>query len=272
MHFGGVVTRAVLVAKAAVRERVSAAAVGTALALMLGLAGCATSHVATTDADGDGYGTEIDCNDADARVHPGAVEPPADWDCCTSPAMDFDCDGIPLACACNPFPDFDGDGSPQWEDCNDNDPSVYPGAPEEAQFPECCDGGTVDQNCDGAPPICACNPFFDADGDGYDASTDCDDANASVNPGIDEGPCPDGVDQDCDGLDGDPAVRCAEDADGDGYPVTIDCNDLDASVNPGVVEWTCPDGVDQNCDGVDGDPGVICNGMADAPEDDLEHA
>jgi hypothetical protein len=44
---------------------------------------------------------------------------------------------------------------------------------------------------DSAPPV-------DADADGFDAITDCDDTNASIHPGASD-PC-DGVDQDCDGV------------------------------------------------------------------------
>lgn len=39
----------------------------------------------------------------------------------------------------------------------------------------------------------------DADGDGWAASSDCDDEDPDVNPGVDEDLC-DGVDEDCDGL------------------------------------------------------------------------
>lgn len=268
----GAFSRAWMIARSA-RAEVTAGAVGTALALMLGLSGCTMSHTGGHDEDGDGYDATVDCDDADARVHPGAAEPPADYDCCTEPATDFDCDGAPISCSCNPFPDFDGDGYTQDVDCNDDDPTIYPGAPEEAVFPDCCDGMGIDKDCDGVPLVCACNPFpDDFDGDGYAIDVDCDDNDPSVNPGAAEPPCPDGVDQNCDGGDGDPAVRCAEDADGDGYPVTNDCNDADPYTHPGATEWDCPDGIDQNCDGVDGDPGIICNGMADVPEDDTEHA
>ena len=96
-------------------------------------------------------------------------------------------------------------------DCFDNDPTIYPGAPE------LCDG--KDNNCNGQTDeglgaIVAYYP--DADGDGYgDAATpdsvssacalagyvtnhtDCDDANAFIRPGAKE--ICDGKDNNCDG-------------------------------------------------------------------------
>ncbi len=85
----------------------------------------------------------------------------------------------------------------------------------------------------------------DADGDGYNDTVDCDDSDASVNPGAAE-VCGDGIDNDCDGVDD----VCTVDADGDGYDDTVDCDDSDASVNPGAAE-VCGDGIDNDCDGVD---------------------
>jgi len=40
------------------------------------------------DEDGDGYCAPEDCDDADRRIHPGAVEP------CHPYYADFDCDGL----------------------------------------------------------------------------------------------------------------------------------------------------------------------------------
>ena len=55
----------------------------------------ACNPIAETDADGDGYGPSVDCNDANPAVHPGAYDPdPCD-------GVDEDCDITEWAC--NPF-------------------------------------------------------------------------------------------------------------------------------------------------------------------------
>ena len=128
-----------------------------------------------------------------------------------------------------------------------------PGARADTASPD--SGGSVDSRT--TEPV-------DADGDGYDATIDCDDQRASVHPGADE-TC-DGHDQDCDAIvDEEPtnAPSWYSDLDGDGYggaslvttacegpdgtaPNNVDCDDNDASRNPGEPEL-CDD-ADQDCD------------------------
>ncbi len=84
----------------------------------------------------------------------------------------------------------------------------------------------------------------DYDQDGYIAGDepgdDCDDTNASVNPGETEVPY-DGLDNDCDDSTLD------DDLDQDGFGVAQDCDDANPEINPTMVE-IC-DGIDQDCDG-----------------------
>ena len=181
-----------------------------------------------------------DCDDEDADNYPANAE------VCDN--RDNDCDGTVddgLGI------DLDGDGHGDalscatdatlelaYDDCDDTDPSVYPGAAE------VCDG--IDNDCNGSADFDTAFEV-DADADGVLSCADCDDADPSVYPGADE-VC-DGRDNDCNGsADFDTAFEV--DADGDGALSCADCDDADPANFPGNTEI---------CDGVDND----CNGSAD---------
>ncbi|MCA9770965.1 MAG: M6 family metalloprotease domain-containing protein [Myxococcales bacterium] len=243
-----------------------------------------------TDVDGDGYGSpasalcayaSLDCDDADAQVHPGAAERCnyADDDCDLAVDEDFPdlgqacSDGVG-ACAASGFMLCDGAGDAT--EC-----TATPGVPTD----EVCDD-EIDNDCDGVADLDDpdCQPTCtDADGDGYAVeggecgALDCDDTRALVNPAAAE-VCDDGLDNDCsgaaDGADPVCAPTCT-DADADGYATEggecgdVDCDDADADVFPGAAE-RC-NGLDDDCDASpaedefdgDGDGVMICAGDCD---------
>ncbi len=272
------------------------------------------------DRDGDGHGDSADagisacddpsagtsayasgatdCDDADSAINPDAIER------CDS--VDDDCDGLvdeedpDVADATTWFLDADGDGygdatistlscaslsgyvtGAYATDCDDLDATINPGVLET------CDG--VDEDCDGLvddddPDVTdVLLLYVDADEDGYgDPATtawacdvgdglvasadDCDDSDATINPGATEVCDAADVDEDCDGLaddddaDVDPSSQNTVfiDTDGDGYEgsstlacdgvlTATDCDESDPAVNPAGTE-TC-DGRDEDCDG-----------------------
>ncbi len=207
------------------------------------------------DADSDGYTvdgayvtscdqpagyaahTAADCNDADPAYHPNASETD-----CTDP-NDYNCDGS------TGYVDNDGDGYAACEDCDDTSSSVYPGATEY------CNG--KDDDCNGSIDDSAVDQtdwYADADSDGYsnnsakitacnapsgyilETANDCDDANASTNPGATDIP-DDGIDQNCDGTDahsGDTGGDTSPDRDTGGDSAVIDTSGDSAGDTSGI--------------------------------------
>ncbi|MCB9665035.1 MAG: putative metal-binding motif-containing protein [Alphaproteobacteria bacterium] len=109
--------------------------------------------------------------------------------------------------------DADGDGADETVDCDDDDPTVFPDAPE------ICDGR--DEDCSGVPDDLPPRTFYlDVDGDGWGTPN---------RPG---------------------ATMITACADVGYVPNQEDCNDLDPGVHPGAVDVP-GNGRDEDCDGVD---------------------
>lgn len=93
----------------------------------------------------------------------------------------------------------------------------------------------------------------DADGDGADSTTDCNDMSAAIHPGALE-TCGDGLDQDCDGAD----LACPPDTDAS-IPTldagNLDAGNPDASTSPGAdagVRRTSPRSLRSDCSAAHG--------------------
>ena len=123
-----------------------------------------------TDLDGDGYLSDVDCDDNDATTYPDGTE--------VCDGIDNNCDGeVDEGVLIEYFADADGDGFgngeisveacsqqdgfvPNGNDCDDAEATVHPGASE------LCDG--LDNDCneivdDGNDVVV----YLDADGDGF---------------------------------------------------------------------------------------------------------
>ncbi|MBL8615836.1 MAG: putative metal-binding motif-containing protein [Deltaproteobacteria bacterium] len=271
--------------------------------------GALSLDTAADDSDGDGFFGEDDCAEGDATVNPGAVE--------LCDGIDNNCDGqVDEGVTSTWYADADADGfgdpdaateacappdgaASAGTDCDDSDPTVFPGAAE------LCDG--LDNDCDDvADDDDLVEWYADADADGFgDPSsavlsctpvegavldaTDCDDGSAAANPGAAE-VC-DEQDNDCDGeVDEGVGATWYEDKDGDGFglpdrttqacaaPVGYadqpgDCDDLDDRFYPDAPETDCTDPTDWNCDGSvayedrDGDTFPACRDCDDADPD-----
>lgn len=102
-----------------------------------------------------------------------------------------------------------------------------------------------------AEVLIECQGPDDEDGDGVDATTDCDDMDPLVFPGQVETPY-NGIDDDCD------PSTLDDDLDQDGFVLIDDCDDTDPAVNPAADE--VDDGIDNNCDGaIDVDVDDYCS-------------
>ncbi len=201
-------------------------------------AGTCFDSIDSIDSDGDDVGDRCDvCPGFDDLLDIDLDGLPDDCDLCptTYDPMQGDDDGDGIGDACDPCPastpDADADGICEDEDCDDDDPTVYPGAEE------LCDG--LDNACTGYVPA----DERDGDGDGEPiCAGDCDDADPGRFSGKTE-TC-DGVDENCDGVFSDEV-----DADQDRVRICAgDCDDRTTRVGPGFAE-ICGDSIDNDCDG-----------------------
>lgn len=236
------------------------------------------------DLDGDGFGNpaisisncgqptgyvanNTDCDDSNSSINSSATE--------IADNIDNDCDGLTdegFAILTwyldNDLDSYGGTDSLQSilspganyvltdGDCNDTNASINPNAIE------ICD--SIDNNCDGLIDngLTFLTYYVDADGDTYGSTndsisacsqptgyvlnnTDCDDSNASINPGATEVPV-NGIDEDCNGAD---APLVPLNLGMYQFTGTVDCTTLDNAVTsqPQGATFSLFNGVGSNC-------------------------
>jgi arylsulfatase A-like enzyme len=262
---------------------------------------------------GSGYSTtNSDCNDNSAIINPGMPEAcngiDDDCDAITDDGLDFS----------TYYPDQDNDGYGDFfmagsslcndpgngfadnnDDCYDVNPTINPGAIE------ICNG--IDDNCNGNADdgLIFITYYADFDNDGFGSltdtgnpscsnpgtgfsinNTDCNDANATINPIAIED-C-NGIDDNCNGTadEGMLFINYFADLDNDSYgdltdagilfcsnpgvgysTNAFDCNDGNALINPSVQE-IC-NGIDDNCNGTADDGLIFITYYADLDNDNF---
>ena len=135
---------------------------------------CVNNTPLFLDNDNDSYFSNVDCDDNDPAVNPGAQEIPYN-------GKDDDCNPMTLE------DDLDQDDFELDLDCDDNDPLVNPNAieiPYNGKDDDCNELTLED----------------DLDEDGFAREEDCNDSDPSINPDATDIPN-NGIDEDCDGSD-----------------------------------------------------------------------